>query len=529
MNRETRTRLRFFLAAHPLQALAETWILALLILFPFFRLAGRLPGSSLTNGVFMVCAICGTWVVLRTRVPESPPLGQVLEEVGIGVALSLVMGIGVRLTSDLLGWSVLWEQTTLGEGSIIVLLMTGPGYLVTRIGVRLLRYWDRIRRRRLLLSLTHAHLMVALVVMAVFVVGISVYVIISGDRWTGQPGSSALVVLIVDRIVRTLFPLLALSLVMMSVVGVVLLPLSAAASFFLARRTTRRLQRLADAAGAMRAGAYDARVEVEGQDEVAQLQADFNGMAEALERTMEELESERDTVSRLLASRRELLANVSHELRTPVATVRATLESLLDDEETLHDPALAHDLEVMEGEVLRLQRLIADLFTLSQAEVAQLSLERRPADVAPIVQRMVDAVAPLAWQTGRVEVVADLPDTLPPALVDPSRLEQVISNLLRNGIRYTPPGGIVAVMAAAEGDEAIRIEVRDTGAGIPPEELSRIWERFYRGERGQAEGYRGAGLGLALVEELTEAMGGTVAVESVMGEGSCFTLKLPQA
>jgi len=122
-------------------------------------------------------------------------------------------------------------------------------------------------------------------------------------------------------------------------------------------------------------------------------------------------------------------------------------------------------------------------------------------------------------------VAQGLPD-LPPALADERRLEQVLSNLLHNGVRHTPPGGIVAVMAAAEQD-ALRIEARDTGEGIPPEELPYVWERFYRGESARAEDSRGAGLGLALVKELTEAMGGTVEVKSILGEGSCFVVKLP--
>jgi len=103
-----------------------------------------------------------------------------------------------------------------------------------------------------------------------------------------------------------------------------------------------------------------------------------------------------------------------------------------------------------------------------------------------------------------------------------------VANLLRNGIRHTPPGGIVALMASVEG-EALRVDVRDTGEGIPAAELPHIWERFFRGEEARAGDQQGAGLGLALVRELTEAMGGSVAVESAPGEGSCFTLRLPLA
>ena len=145
----------------------------------------------------------------------------------------------------------------------------------------------------------------------------------------------------------------------------------------------------------------------------------------------------------------------------------------------------------------------------------------------PLVQRMVDAVAPLGWETGRVQVSAELPAELPKACVDEARLEQVLANLLRNAVRHTPPGGIVAVMATVK-ETALHVQVQDTGEGIAPEDLPRIWERFYRGQNSRARDGGGAGLGLALVKELTEAMGGTASVESIAGQGSCFTLRLPR-
>jgi signal transduction histidine kinase len=203
-----------------------------------------------------------------------------------------------------------------------------------------------------------------------------------------------------------------------------LLPPSALFSFWIARRTTRRLETLAEAAGALRQGDYEARVEVVGQDEVAQLQTDFNAMAGDLAGAMGDLQRERDRVAALLRARRELVTGVSHELRTPVATIRALLESATEgDVQHLPEP-LRHDLAVAEGEVLRLQRLIDDLFPLSQAEVGDLAIECRPTDVRPVVRRMVDAFAGLAGNAGRIEVVAELPGDLPPALADAARLEQ---------------------------------------------------------------------------------------------------------
>jgi signal transduction histidine kinase len=265
-------------------------------------------------------------------------------------------------------------------------------------------------------------------------------------------------------------------------------------------------------------------------------------MAADLERAVAELQTERDTVAALLRERRELIASASHELRTPVATLRGYLESTLAHWNGQPPATLRHDLEVMERETIHLQRLIGDLFTLARAEVGRLELRRTPTDVGLVVRRIVETQAPLAWQGSRVQVVAVVASGLPLALVDASRLEQVLRNLLHNAVRHTPPGGIVALEASDEAGEAsvvgagagavsagwVRLRVKDTGEGIAPEELPHIWERFYRAESARARGDGGSGLGLALVKELTEAMGGTVGVESTPGEGSCFTVRLPQ-
>jgi signal transduction histidine kinase len=522
-------RPRFLLRAHPLWALVEAWALAIAILFLMSRVVGVARAPLFQNGTLMLCGACGMWVVLRAQLPGKEAWRQALYEVGVAMGLSLVMALGLRLSTELLGWSAVWEQSNLHPVLTTVLLaLTGAGYLGARLLVRLWRYWDHLRCQRLVLSLTHAHLVLALAVMlAVVLLGSALALL------QRQPASAAievegLLAAIADRLFLTLTPLVAIYAVLMLGVLAVLFPPSAAFSYWVARRTTRRLENLARTAQAMREGAYDARAAVEGEDEVAQLQSDFNAMAQRLEQTLRDLERERDAVSQLLASRRQLIASVSHELRTPVATVRATLESMLGRQQEALASALRRDLEVMQGEIERLQRLIDDLFTLSQAEADQLTLDLCTVDIAPIVERIVDAVAPLAWEASRVQVVAEFPQALPRVRIDPSRLEQVLANLLRNGIRHTPPGGIVAVMASVEGG-AVRVDVRDTGEGIPPQEFPHIWERFFRGKRARTEDQRGAGLGLALVKELIEAMGGAVVVESVLGEGSCFTIRLPMA
>ncbi len=261
-------------------------------------------------------------------------------------------------------------------------------------------------------------------------------------------------------------------------------------------------------------------MEVVGEDEIAHLQSDFNAMADKLSSTLRDLGEEKNTVARILQSRRDLVANVSHELRTPVATLRAAMETLLERWDDTPPEENRQKVALMESEVQHLSALIDDLFTLSQADVDHLSLECSPTDLHPLILQVVDSISPLAWQSGRVEVTAQLPKDLPDLLVDPQRMQQVLLNLLRNGVRHTPPGGIVAVLVESI-DGEVRIDVRDTGEGIDPEDLGHVFERFYRGKNASRES---AGLGLALVRELVEAMGGSVSAESEPGKGSCFHL-----
>jgi signal transduction histidine kinase len=522
---------RPFLSIHPLRALLEMWLLGLLFLFILSQLAGVIHSAALANGVLMMCGVCGMWAVLRTRLPWRAWWLQAVWELAMGAAVSLIMAAGLGLPARWLGWDVVWTESGLGvDAASLVRFMTGFGYLAARVGVRLWLFWNRLRRRRMLWSLTHAHLITAFAAMMGMLVMSIVIILTSNERM--DLTSLSLPASFATLLFHSIFPAVSMMIVFTLLGLALVMPPSAILSFFAARQTTRRLDNLARAARAWRTGDYAARADVSGQDEVAQLQADFNAMAESLQTTLRDLRTERDTVTQLLESRRALVANVSHELRTPVATMRALLEpTLLHWQEDLHRqnvPALTlqHELEVMQGEVERLQTLIDDLFTLSQTEVEHLSLNCQPTDVAPIVRQMVEAMAPLAWQSGRVQVIAELPENLPQAEVDGARLAQILANLLRNAVRHTPPGGIVAVAAAAD-ENAVHIEVRDTGEGILPEELPHIWERFYRGESGCAGD--GAGLGLALVKELTEAMGGSVEVESVVGRGSCFTVRLPRS
>ena len=322
--------------------------------------------------------------------------------------------------------------------------------------------------------------------------------------------------------------LLLLILAACGILLLILLPFLILISYLFMRPIARRIQQLVEATSAIRAGNYQIRMPITGQNEIAQLQADFNSMANDLKRYVQQLRDERDTVAKLLQNRRQLIASVGHELRTPVATLRGYLEALQVHHAECPPETLAQELGVMECETIRLQMLIDDLFALSQAEVGALALQCQPNDIAQIIQRVGNTLSPIAWSNNKVEVIIESANDLPLAMVDANRITQIITNLVQNAIHHTPPGGLVVINAMRIHD-TIAVQVRDTGEGISSDELPHIWDRFYRGKAAGNRPTDGAGLGLALVKELTEAMGGTVVVASGDGIGSCFTISLPLA
>lgn len=282
--------------------------------------------------------------------------------------------------------------------------------------------------------------------------------------------------------------------------------LAAAAALLVTRRTTRPLTALAGAAGALERGEPDAASRLRpAPGELGQVSAAFARMARTLQREDE--------------LRRALVADTAHELRTPVTILRGATEELLDG---LADPT-PDRLTSLHDEVLRLERLVDDLSTLAAAQSAALTLQRTPADLAKIAARAAETLQP---QFG--DAALHLAASLTPVTVsaDEARLTQIVTNLLTNAIKFTPPGGRVTLTTrpAAAGAE---LTVTDTGPGIPRDELPHIFQRFWRGKT--ATGRSGTGIGLAVVAELTAAHGGTITADSPPGGGATFTLTLPRA
>lgn len=301
----------------------------------------------------------------------------------------------------------------------------------------------------------------------------------------------------------------------------------------LVRQITAPLGELAGAASRIAGGNLDTRVEITNTDELGRVGAAFNQMAASLDR-QEEL-------------RRNLMADIAHELRTPISVIQGQVEALQDG----IFPVTEESLEPIYNNSLLLNRLVEDLRTLAHAEAGQLDLSRQPVNLADIVTDLFDDLRSQA-DARDVTLTADVPANLPPADADPQRLRQVLLNLLSNGIRHTPAGGTVSIQCTVcseqftvnsnqwQGDEQLTtdhwslitghcllITVRDSGPGIPPEDLPHIFDRFYRGDKSRSRQTGGMGLGLAIAKELVEAHGGRIWAESRPDEGAAFHVTLP--
>ncbi len=223
-------------------------------------------------------------------------------------------------------------------------------------------------------------------------------------------------------------------------------------------------------------------------------------------------------------SRRELIVNASHELRTPVASISAHVETLLKPDRELDDETRNY-LNVVAAESARLGHLVDDVLTLARADADELHLDLQPTDVEAVVAHVCDALAPLARRERNLRIIHASPSGLPHAIADRERLTQVLTNIVRNAVNHTLEGGIISVDTIA-GDHTVSVTVADTGIGMEPEELERVFDRFYRTDDSRARDSGGSGLGLSIVRDLLGAMGGSISATSTPGRGSVFTVTL---
>lgn len=271
----------------------------------------------------------------------------------------------------------------------------------------------------------------------------------------------------------------------------------------------KRLERLEDASRAIADGDFSARAPTDGSDDVARLGAAFNDMADQLDSSRRR--------------ERDFLMSVGHDLRTPLTTIRGYAEALDNDEVAADD--LARVGSVLHRQTDRLSRLIEDLTLLARLEAREFSLRPEPVDLAAHVNGVVESTRPHAEEVD-VRLITRLED-VGSVQVDPDRVGQIVDNLLSNALRYTPEGGQVVVSLAGRGEQVV-LTVADTGPGIDPDDLPRVFERMYVAQRYRPVRPEGSGLGLSIVKELTTALGGSVVVNSDLGKGTAVMVTLPK-
>lgn len=295
--------------------------------------------------------------------------------------------------------------------------------------------------------------------------------------------------------------------------GLIATVIGAALGLAFSRTLTRPLDRLATAARAIAAKDLTQRVETSGTVEVANVAHAFNDMADSLQKA-EEL-------------RRNLVADVAHELRTPLSVMQGNLAAQLDG---LFPLDLAETARLYD-ETRLLSRLVDDLRELAQAEAGQLQLNVGSIDLKPVIESTAEAFNGLAAEK-QVTIGLQMPDQLPPVKADSARVAQVLRVFVSNALRHTPVNGTITISALTLTQaltDQVGVSVQDTGDGIAPNELPFVFDRFWRGDKSRARETGGSGLGLAIAKQLIEAQGGSIRVESQIGQGSRFWFTLPVA
>ena len=298
------------------------------------------------------------------------------------------------------------------------------------------------------------------------------------------------------------------SVVALGVTALIAIVLASIAGTLFSRQLVRPIERITATARALRQGDPAARSGITGEDEIATLGMTLDEMADAIEADRE-LE-------------RRLTADVAHELRTPLQSIQATVEAMQDGV----FPADEERLGIVRDETVRLARLADGILELTRLERGSVDLVMERIDVSRPVVQAVDAAEALL-ESCELTLSVDVEEGVH-VMGDIDRLQQAVGNLLSNAARYTAAGGRVAVRVGTESGQAV-IEVSDTGAGIRPEDLRNVFSRFWRADSARAQATGGLGIGLAVTREIVERHKGMIGVDSVWGEGTRFTIRLPIA
>ncbi|MGE5250262.1 MAG: sensor histidine kinase [Bacteroidota bacterium] len=281
-------------------------------------------------------------------------------------------------------------------------------------------------------------------------------------------------------------------------------------SLLLSRGITSKLRAMMAASRRISQGDYAERVPVVGNDELAELSGQFNEMAARLEQVE--------------AMRRRLIGDVAHELRTPLTAIKGSMEGLMDG--VL--PSTPETFEQIQQEAERLNRLVDDLQELSRVEAGAYELELHAVELSPLLETVIRRFSRL-FDEKKIALLYSPPPASIRVTADVGRVEQVLTNLLANALRYTPEGGSVSLKLETVGPMA-QVSITDTGIGIPAEHLEHIFDRFYRVEKSRSRAGGGSGIGLTIARHLVESHGGRIRAESEgEGRGARFVFTLPLA
>jgi two-component system sensor histidine kinase BaeS len=308
---------------------------------------------------------------------------------------------------------------------------------------------------------------------------------------------------------QSLVPLLTIAQWLFVLAGFGATLLASGLAIILSYQLARPLVRMALATQNMTSGNYHTRVSVNGHDELAKLGASINELAQNLDF--------------LDTTRNQFLADISHELRTPLSYIHGYAQVLREGLVKTEADKMNY-LNIIYEESERIERLIKNLFDLAQADEGMLKIDPANTDVDGLIHKVVSHLQPYAAQK-RTTIGLDV-DIEQRLMVDPIRLEQVVFNLMDNAIRYTPPHGTVQITAVERGG-ILEIQVTDNGPGIPEVDLPHVWNRLYRVDKSRSRGAGGAGIGLAIVKQITELHGGSVTAQSTLGTGTSIRVRMP--
>jgi len=306
--------------------------------------------------------------------------------------------------------------------------------------------------------------------------------------------------------------------------GAIAIVILAFVSFFISRNITRPIKKITEISLEMAKGNFTERVKVPSNDEIGKLAETFNYMTVKLDKTLRDLEYERDKMTEMERMQREFVANASHELRTPLTSVRGYIEAILDGVINEKEQEKKY-LRIILKETLRLHRVVNSLLDLSRMEAGHVKINKKELSIDEIIKRTVTRLKPLAEEKELVLEIDELTE-LPKVVGDEDLIEQVIINYITNAVRFTPKGERILVRADT-GENKVSVHVIDTGIGISLQDLPNVWKRFYKINDARPLSKEGSGLGLSLVKEIMELLEGRAWVESTLGKGSIFSFSLP--